>query len=670
MSSRTGLYGMARQGRLDIIVGVLGLLGGIALLPLQLFLDQVYIRTLPIVLCVASFLYLLAARDERHGEITTFSLGTARILPPLIIVGSAALVVIAGVSGERGLLFYDIAAAIGTALFAQILFVDNDYFSPGLSLFLIIVFGMVFRLTALYTTPGYIGIDVWTHMAHWSEDILKAMSLQPISGEKYFASPLYHLLVVGSSLLLDVPLRSALFLVIGVAMPISVLLIYGTATFFVDSRWAVFATAAYATSASVIEWGIHLIPTSLGLVFFLGIFYSLDRMLRIDYKPRDFGLVVFFSVVVILTHQISAFIMLVFTGSGLLAYFGLSLGLFDIGQPNWARSATRESVNLTGLLVFDLGLITFSWSLTPYHGNTFLPILIDYFVTTVQTTAGAGNLAGSNVQNIPPSMMPKPTLMQTFVKYLDVLGFLLLFLLTIVGCLYTIRQENVSHAKFTSVVATVLMLSFVFVFPMFGIRTFVPGRWYPFVAAPMAVIGAIGLSYLVKNTKPSVVVVVLVLFVVVFPAASVLASESTQDAPAFRHTQTRYSYTESELAAMHTIDTYAGNKSVNWVTDHPYAVAINRTLAHNMESGAIKDGRVVGWRENVEYPNGTTTTRLVEADTFIYREYQGSGAAFFNFYYNNSSVSYTPTLELQQICGGRDIIYTNDQVTICNSPGS
>lgn len=664
MSSRTDLLGMARQGRLDVIAGLLGLLAAVALLPLQFLMSQVYIRTLPIVLGCASLLYLHAVRDEHHSEIATLSPRTTRILPNLLILGSAALIMIAGVSGGRTLLFYDIAAAVGTTLFAQILFTSTDDFSPGLLLVQIVLFGLVIRFTALYTTPGYVGIDVWTHMGQWSEQVFRAQSLQPISDEKYYASPLYHLLVVGSSLLLDVSLRSALFLVLGVAMPVSVLLIYGTATFFVEPRWAVFATAAYAVSASVIEWGIHLIPTSLGLIFFLAIFYSLDRMLRIDYKPRDFGLVVFFSVAVILTHQISAFIMLVFTGSGLLAYFGLSLGLFDIGRSSWERSSTRESVNLTGLLVFDLGLITFMWSLTPYQGNSFLITILNYFTNTIKQSAGFGNLAGT-AQAVPSGAMPSPTLMERVVTYLDVLGFLLLLLLTIVGCLYIIRQKNVSHATFTSVIATVIMLVFVFGFPMFGIRTFVPGRWYPFVAAPMAVIAAIGLSYLVKNTQPSVMVVVMLLFVVVFPATSLMASSATQDQPPLPHTQTRYSYTESELAAVHTVNTYAGNKSTNWVTDHPYATVFERTNAHNMEAGTVVDGRVVGWDTKITHENGTVTTQVVAGETFIYRKYQSSGAAFFD---NKYGVAYTPKLEFQQVCGSRNIIYTNDAVAICTAP--
>jgi hypothetical protein len=663
MSSSPGLIGMARQGRLDIIAGLLGVLVAIGLLPVQLFISQVYVRTLPIVVGGASLLYLCTVRGESPSEVVTFSRSVARIFPNLVILGSAALIAIAGLAGARTLLFYGVAAAVGTALFAQILFVDTDNFSPGLLLFQIVLFGLVVRFCALYTMPGYVGIDVWTHMANWGEAILNAQSLQPISDRKYYASPLYHLLVVGASLLLDVPLRSALYLVIGLAMPISVLLIYGTATFFVDTRWAVFATAAYSVSASVIEWGIHIIPTSLGLIFFLAIFYCLDRMMRIDYKPRDYALVVFFSVAVILTHQVSAFIMLVLVGSGLLAYIALSLGLFDLGQSSWSRSPAWESVNLTGLLVFDLGLITFMWSLAPYQGSSFLLVILNYFADTI-TKSGLGQ--GVQPTNVPKKALPPTTLMETVVTYLDVIGFLLLMLLTIVGCLYIIRQEVVSHATFTSVIATVVMLVFVLGLPLFGIETFVPGRWYAFLVAPMAVVGAIGLSYLVKNTRPSVVVVVLLLFVVVFPATSLLASSATQDQPPFTHTQTRYGYTEPELAAVHTLGNISGNSSSEWVTDHPYGTVFNRTDAHNMESGAIVNGRLTGWEVKVEHANGSITTEIQDGDTFIYREYQSVGAAFFS---NEYGLAYEPTIEVEQVCSGRDILYSNGQVTLCDAPG-
>ncbi len=669
---------MARNGRLDIIAGLLGLLAALALLPVQLFLDDVYVRTLPVVLLVASLLYLIAARSEFPGELPVLSARMSRLLPSLIVVGCAVLLALAGLMGSRGMVFYYIATVVGAGLLVLILFVDEEYFSPTLLLFLIILFGVVIRFSALYTTPGYIGIDIWSHAADWSTAIRDAGSLAPIEGRKYFAAPLYHLLVVGSSLLLDVPVKTALYLVLGIAMPLSVVLIYSTATFFVEKRWAVFATAVYAMSATVIEWGIHIIPTSLGLVFFLAIFYALDRMLRIDYRPRDFLLVVFFSVAVILTHQISSFIMVVFTGSGLIAYFLISLGVFDIGQGTWKRSSTRESVNLTGLMVFDLGLMTFMWSLTPQSGDTFLVVMMTYLEEALET----GDTGTVSQGNIPESVLPAPTMMDTLVEYLDVLGFLLVLMLTIVGCYYIIRQENISHATFTAVVATVSMLVFVFVFPMLGIRTFVPGRWFPFVAAPMAVIGAIGLAYLVDNTNPSIVLTVLLVFILIFPAASMFSSDSTLESPPFEGTQPRYSYTNAELAAVDAMEQYTAPRDENntkyWATDHPYQTVFDRTLYWRSISATEGHGVPIGLYDN---NNGFVSGRVGQnnaglevknnSDGFIYREYEQSGATVFQLLYNHTSTGQSPEVRREQVCGGsRDVVYTNGEVTVCTQPGA
>ncbi|MFC6962940.1 hypothetical protein ACFQJ8_14325 [Halocatena marina] len=61
---------------------------------------------------------------------------------------------------------------------------------------------------------------------------------------------------------------------------------------------------------------------------------------------------------------------------------------------------------------------------------------------------------------------------------------------------------------------------------------------------------------------------------------------------------------------------------------------------------------------------------LRDADTFIYRDYQGSGAAYYDLFYNNASVSYTPKVKLQQVCSGKDILYMNDDVVICDTGGA
>ena len=656
MSHKTpnSLLSMLKSGRLDIIGAVGGLLGAVLMLPLQLLASQVYIQTLPIVLGVASVLYLLASRTESENTIATLTPQVARLLPTISVVCMAALVALATFQGGRTLLFYDIAAMTGMLLLAQVFFTDDGEFSPALILTQVVLLGLVVRLTALMSSPGYIGIDVWTHMSNWTAAIYETQSLAPIADRKYFASPLFHLLVAGAALLFDIGVREAMFLSLAVAMPISVLFVYSTTRLLVGVRWAVFAATAYAMVGHVVEWGIHLIPTSLGLVFFLAILYSLTRVLHLDYKLRDFVLVVFFSVAVILTHQISAFIMLVFTGAGLLAQFVLSFGLFNPRLSSALDFSPQDTVNLTGLIAFDLGLITFMWSLTPYQGGTFLATIFSYLENTISSSAGflalaspeSGGGAGAS-----EAVTRAPTLMEQFVKYLDVTGFLLLLLLTIVGSMYVLRRENASHATFTGVVATVAMLVFVFGFPLFGIRTFVPGRWFAFLAAPMAVIAALGVAFLVKNLTPRTAVVVLLLFTVAFPTVTALASHGTLDAPPFADTQTRYSYTDAELAATSTIaDIQPDNEEQPLYTDHPYQTVFDR-----------REGQPV---MAMTVANGTASTAN---ETIVHRTYQQEGGAFVR---DTAGFAYKPTLSQRQACSGaRDVTYSNGDVAMCTTVG-
>jgi len=210
--------------------------------------------------------------------------------------------------------------------------------------FQIVCFAFVFRFTALYATPGYVGIDIWTHQG-FVDAILTEQSLSGISHDKHYGSPFYHLLVAASSLLYDVPIRAALYLSVGLVMPLAALLVYSTTNLLVPVRWAVLATALYAFSSHVARWGMHIIPTSLGLVFFLGMLYALIRVMRIEYTIRDFSLLLLMSVAVILTHQVSTFIMLVLLLAAFLAQVVFVIGPLGLTRLDTSVFRTKKPVN-------------------------------------------------------------------------------------------------------------------------------------------------------------------------------------------------------------------------------------------------------------------------------------------------------------------------------------
>jgi len=385
-----------RPLRLDTVAAIGGLLLALALFPLRFLTSQIYIKTVPVILGTACVLYIVSLyqRDDARA-VPTLPSSVSMALPSVVFVGLSGLVVLPVLQGERTLAFFGLASVVGTLVIGQIVFVNDRDLHPGLLLLQIVCFAFVFRFAALYTTPGYIGIDIWTHR-ELVDAILTEQSLSAISDNKHYGSPFYHLLVAASSLLYDVPIRAALYLSVGLVMPLSVLLVYATTNLLVSTRWAVLATALYAFGNHVARWGIHIIPTSLGLVFFLAMLYALIRVMRIEYTIRDFALLLLLSIAVILTHQVSTFIMLVLLLAAFIAQLVFVIGPFGLTRLDTSVFRTKKPVNLVGLVVFNLGLTIFVWSLTPYNQDSFLGTVLSYFTQTLEDSAGFLNTASES----------------------------------------------------------------------------------------------------------------------------------------------------------------------------------------------------------------------------------------------------------------------------------
>ncbi|WP_458187846.1 hypothetical protein [Haladaptatus sp. NG-WS-4] len=651
------MSGWLKQRRLDVDAAILGFIIALALFPLRFFASQIYIQTIPIILGLGCALYLLAVRNDRETMemFPAISRPVAQLLPSVVFVTTAVMVVVALYSGQRSVLFHVLTGIAGTLIFLQVLFTDDEDFLPALLLTEILVLAFVVRFMAVYSTPSYIGIDIWTHMTRLAQGVLDQHSLSSMQGNKHIAAPLYHLMVASAAMLYDVSLRNALYLSVGVAMPAVVLFVYGATKLLAPARWAVFAALLYSLGDYVIEWGIHIIPTSHGLLFFIAIIYALLRIMQLEYNARDFSLLVFLSIAIILTHQVSTFIMLVVLFSGLLAQFVLKLDIFQTTARRPGVYRKMEPVNLAGLLAFDVGLITFMWSFTPYNGDSFLETVLSYLAQTMQESFGVLNLASNNSGNI---AVPKPTLVQKVATYIDTMGFLLLFGLTIVGCLYVLRRKRISHSVFTLLFATVVMTVFTLGLPLFGIRNFIPQRWFAFLYVPMAILAALGVAYLVYNLDRRVVVATLLVVALVYPSMMVMSGHGALDSPVFQNEQTRLTYNEREVAAVYTIADMTGSPdSSNLLprqvirTDHPYQTVFSRTGAYPADA------------VNLSVNGGATDHPIT-----VYREYQSTGAPQFRLVNQsaNASVPVRRTVPRENVCRpGQSVLYTNGDVTMC-----
>lgn len=654
MSNLTG-RGRLSSIRVDTVAALGGLLLAIAMFPLRFFASQIYIETIPIVLGLACLLYLVASLtgDDHVDGLPTLPRGVCHALAPLVFVGLAAMVVVATLASKRSILFYDVAGVVGTLVFAQIVFASDRTFDRTLVLVQIILLAIVVRFAALYTTPGLIGIDSWTHVTQLAHAIKVQESLGAIANNKHYTSPLYHLLVVAASLLYDVSLRNALYLSLGIVMPISVLLVYAISNLLVDARWSALAALLYSLGDYVIEWGIHLIPTSMGLALFLGVLYFLVRLMRSDAETKEYAMLTGLSVAVILTHQVSSFIMLVVLGASIVAYLLARSPLFSPSAREGTIFRASDPVNLTGVAVFDAGLITFLWSFTPYNGGTFLLTVLSYLRETIASSAGVLNLAGpSSSASGGAAAAAAPTLAKTIFTYINTTGFLLLLFGTFVGCLYVVNRFRARQSVLLLLVSSAVMLVFVLGLPMFGIRNFIPQRWFAFLYAPLAILTVIGLRFFAQTLDRRIVAVCLILFALVYPSVMVMSAHGTIDNPVFEDLEAELKYNQQELQAAQTIATMTGSPEGENIrpdqvlyTDHPYQTYFDRTDAYPSDTAVIND------------------SQRASHDITVYRRAQSTEATYF---VNSRGIGEIRNIPRQRICRPQQaVVYTNHAVLMC-----
>ncbi|SEP28071.1 hypothetical protein SAMN04487948_13214 [Halogranum amylolyticum] len=635
----------------DRLAAVLGIVAALALLPLQLFVSHIYAQTIPVVVGGASAVYLFATRRQTATRPFRLPRVAAHLLPPIVVFGSAALVLLAHTQGRRTGLFYVAAAALGTLVLAQVLFVDDADLHPGVVLGQILVFAGVVRFSSLLTTPGFVGIDVWVHIPEFTQGMLSANSIGGMGQTKYVMAPLYHLLVGTTALFADVSLRTALYLSLGVTMPLFVFFVYLLSRTLVPTRWALFATALYAFSDSVIRWSIHLIPTSLGLAFFLAVLYLVVRVMQ---QPTGLGetfLLLFFFVAQAFTHQVSSFITLVLLLAGWVTRLGIRAGLFDrqLGGDDGFDLDRSGAIPFGGYFAFNLGLLTLIWSLTPYYGQPFLKTAFLFFWNSIggglSDVAGAASGGGGGGGGAGGAA---PTFLEFVVLNFDTIGFLLLLFGTTVGSLYALRRGRTNQAVLTLVVAVVLMTLFTLVPPLVGIGTFLSGRWFAFLYAGMAVLSAVGFEYLQRGLSPKVFLVLLLVILYAFPMVMIASPKATVDSPMMENDRPRYSFTEQELAARDTVlDTTTGSPTDPIYTDHPYTSLLNPHGEPRFGTARIP-------------PDG-----VASHDEVLYREYQRTGAPVFRTGMGTQRIY---PIEEGVICSGRhETVYSNGDVKLCRS---
>jgi len=635
----------------DVRLAKVGLVASVLLLGLRLLAEQVFLVVIPVAVGVACTTYL-ATHDRvmQEVELPRLSGAIAGYLPAVVVASTALLVAAIRITGGRSLPVLLLTGGIGAVVLVQILLVEDDTLHPPVVLFEILALALCVRLGALFATPGYVGGDIWVHGPIWVDGIAASGSLQPLAESKYLLAPLYHALgalgalVTGSA-------RTGIYLTVGLVVPLSALFVYGIGALFVPSRWALAATALYAFADQFVRWGIHLIPTSLGLAFFLGALYCTLKVVYTDADRWVSALLVAFSLAVVFTHQVSTAITLIM----LAVAVAVGIVLDVLSNDGWRRSTVVLAVTFVASTVATVA----SWALAPWSaggaatgGGGFLVKMLRLVQATVVEEAGFLNLISTSEPDVGPTASPQSTFFDAVVPYVELAGFMLLLAAAVVGGLVMLRWQRRRDATVVLLLAGAVMFVFTFGFSVFGITVFLPGRWIGFLYVPLAIVAAVGLFHVASHAPRGVLVAVVLVFAFAYPTTMGVAEKATLDDPAFEDRHERTAFTEPELAAADTIGAVLPQAVAERVrTDHPYW-----RLYHPESTPPAVALRVD--------QNGPVTD-----DPIVYRTYQGSGAASFNYAGSTRYASTEVPYDQSTVCpNGRNYVYANDDVLLCTTP--
>lgn len=644
MSYPIGLGRLLGTDNLDVTLAKAGILVCVLLLSLRLFASQVLLVIIPLAAGTACSLYVVTRRRQAGAfAFPTLPGGVVGYLPSIVFLGLAAIVGTIHVAGERTAPVYLLTGLVGSLIFVQILLADDEDVAPASVLFQILVAAVVIRLTVLFSTPGFIGVDAWSHIPVYVAGIAETGSIAAMAGSKYVMAPFYHVVGAVGALLFG-SARAGTFLSVGVLVPVSALLVYGTGKLLLPARWALLATALYAFSDQFIRWGIHVIPTSLGLVFFLATLYGVTKVFFTD-DLRVIGLLLASSLAIVFTHQVSTAIALVLLGAAAFVSAGLA---FTGNHPDGGASGSTYA--LAGVFGVNLVVTIVSWINTPWSaGSVFLWRMLEIVRVTVTESAGFLDLASEGGGGAAGG---SAGLVAQLVPYVEWFGFALLLLATVIGGLVMLRRDEPTDLALTYLLTAGVMFVVVFGLTLFGIRSLLPGRWIAFMYAPMAVIGAVGLFYVSRNASRGIILAVFVVLAFGYPTTMVVAEKATIDSPAFDDQYPRFSYTETEIAAVETVSTIRPPATEAVIrTDHPYRTVFRRYGGYTGRIAEIENGE----------PADSSAT--------VYREYQSLGPAIL---YEGSDQPVTIRSNTYSspgvICPAhRNHVYGNEDVTLCTS---
>ena len=458
-------------------------------LALGFLFENPYAKLYPVSLLVGTLLFILLHRNRQHADfdVQSDTLSKMILISYVVAIGITTHIYL-GAGFQR-----TVYVLVGITLMYCISFLSIIFCRPSsIPLGVIICTGLFQRATGYYASTLYSGVDIYSHV-EFSSGVITAGSLTGMGQTKYFYAPVYHVLAGWSSLLLDVSLRLALFLVVSVAVTVlPSLVVYLLGTRLLDQTTGLIAALLLMGSDFLVNWGIRPTPTSLGIVFsgfavlatvnYLGVE---RRVTRTD--PRKLLILVLFLVILNFLHQFSLFVTVILLSSVLAG-----IALYD----SRLSTASFDLSIITGLILF------LNFTITKYAGpgtdQSFQDVVLRNFVFTILQTSAYARINRDSTTDVVPTFPSDPAISPLGAEGLSfphVFGLSILLTVSILGVLLLVdrsRRTGRSRWGFAIGMAAGVSLLITVIGPVFGIRNLLPFRWFAFIYLPLSVLAAHG----------------------------------------------------------------------------------------------------------------------------------------------------------------------------------
>jgi hypothetical protein len=363
--------------------------------------------------------------------------------------------------------------------------------------------------------PGIIGSDSGTH-AGWIEKYIHYGHItyggpelgDLTSNNGYYNFPVFHLLILSIKLLTNLGLKEA-YLFGGITLIISTVFIFLIGKQISGNKAGLLAALLWVVNEHSMNFAANsIIPMTVGTCFFIMILFLLLRKDGALNTIIPKIIILYFSIVIILTHQIASFVMLI----ALIAMYS-SEQIYSFIK----RLDTKKIISSIYVLIFFIGLIAYWMNAYGAPGSEDLfGYLISSFSSALTVDAKLGSTEVISTPNVDIHSIVNDS------------AYLFILLFGIIGLLIWLSVEKRSIRRILLVSVFVLLQVITYGTALFGLQSIIPGRWFLFSSVILSLLSAVGILHIVnlassvrtKTIAISAIIIFITLSCIIFSSAN------------------------------------------------------------------------------------------------------------------------------------------------------